>query len=290
MEDARQPGSRNGAHRRANRPGFRLGIGTGAAIIKLVLAAVCSSLLVLSFVDRWPVFVLIPIAAAWAIVFAGLIVVPIVASRIADSLGQHGGDPPFSPPDRGYETDSWAPQVSPPTYPPTHEPEIGPDFSSLKGPMSRPLNVGMASGFDWEGFVAAVATRLETALGEGYSAHGEGAAFVLQHGETVRKVNLRSLFQPPPLEVGERALRGCLKMMDEAQMFAMRVRQRPWPSREGSLNGAPGNLARPRVRLDDGEIRMVWADNWGTVLRLRPLPFDGSPARGRDVTGRDLTW
>jgi len=104
---------------------------------------------------------------------------------------------------------------------------------------------------------------------------------VLQHGEMVRKVNLRSIFQPPPLEVGERALRGCLKMMDEAQMFSMRVRKGPWPSREGSLNGAPGGLARPRVRLDDGEIRMVWADNWGTVIRLRPLRFEGSSVPGR---------
>ncbi|GEM_PF-5332128 len=290
VEHARRPGSRRGAHRRTNRPGFRLGIGAGAAITKLLLAALCSALLVLAFVDRWSVFVLVPIGAIWAIVFAGLIVVPIIASYIADSLGQHGGDKPFSPPDRGYDTDSWAPQVSPPTYPPANEPEIGPDFSALKGPISRPLAVGMASGFDWEGFVEAVADRLETALGEGYSASGDGAAFVLQYGETVRKVNLRSIFQPPPLEVGERALRGCLKMMDEAQMFSMRVRQRPWPSREGSLNGGPGNLARPRVRLDDGEIRMVWADDWGTVLRLRPLPFDGSSARGRDVMGRDVSW
>jgi hypothetical protein len=72
--------------------------------------------------------------------------------------------------------------------------------------------------------------------------------------------------------------------MDEAQMFSMRVRQAPWPNREGAVIGAPGNLPRPRVRLDEGEIRMVWADSSGTVLRLRPLPFHGAVGSGRDVT------
>jgi hypothetical protein len=246
------------------------------------MAAVCSALVVLAIVYRWNVFVLIAVGVIWAIVFAGLIVVPIIASYIAESLSQNGVARTYLPPDRGYDTDSWAPEVSQPTYPPA--PEIGLDFSLRKGPMSRPLAVGMAAGFDWAGLVEAVATRLETALGDGYSAECDGAAFLLRHGEMVRKVNLRSIFQPPPLEVGERALRGCLKMMDEAQMFSMRVRQGPWPTREGTLNGAPGNLARPRVRLDDGEIRMVWADNWGTVLRLRPLPFASSAAKGPEGT------
>ncbi|MGO8876223.1 MAG: hypothetical protein ACLQNG_10735 [Acidimicrobiales bacterium] len=279
MEDARPAESRSTAHRRAQRPGFRLGIGAGAALAKLIVAIFFSVLLVLSIVNRWNVFFLIAIGIIWAIVFAGLIVVPIIASFIADSLSQHGGRQAFSPPDQGYDFDSWVQEAMPPTYPPLPEPGM-----PWRGPMARPLAVGMASGFDWEGLVQGVATRLETALGEGYAAEAEGAALVLRYGPMVRKVNLRSIFQPPPMEVSERALRGCLKMMDEAQMFSMRVRQAPWPNREGAVIGAPGNLPRPRVRLDEGEIRMVWADSSGTVLRLRPLPFHGAVGSGRDVT------
>jgi hypothetical protein len=269
----RRSADREKARHRPNRPGFRLGIGAGSSIAKLVAAACLTVLLVLAIERRWSVFVLIGIGILWAIVFAGLIVVPIIASFIADSLSQYGLGRPHTPPDKGFETDSWAQVSTPPTYPP--HPELGSFEQATNGRRPGP-RVGMAAGFDWEGLVDGVAERLETALGEGFSADSDGAALVLRHGEVIRRVNLRSLFQPPPLEVGDRALRGCLKMMDEAQMFSMRVRQAPWPTREGALEGAAGNLARPRVRLDDGEIRMVWADNWGTVLRLQPIPFKGS--------------
>ncbi len=274
VDDAHTAAGRPEGRQRSNRPGFRLGIGMGAALAKIAVAICFSVLLVLAFTERWNVFVLIAVGVVWAVVVAGLIVVPIVASFIADSLGQHGLNRPLSPPDRGFEFDSWAQEALPPTYPPA-------DFGSPQhGLMARPLARGMAAGFDWPGLVSGVAARLETALGEGYTAEAEGAALVLRYGPMVRKVSLRSTFQPPPTEVSDRALRGCLKMMDEAQMFTMRVRQGPWPNREGA-NGTPGNLPRPRVRLDDGEIRMVWADNAGTVLRLRPLPFSGSSASGR---------
>lgn len=281
MEHAQGPGSRPTA-RQASRPGIRLGIGAGSAIVKLVVAAIFSILVVLSLVERWNVFLIIPIAVIWAIVFAGLIVVPIVASFIADSLSQQGRPEPFRKPDLGFDTDSWAKEPWPPAFPSRG---LGEDPApATRGPMARPLAVGMASGFDWGALVEGVAERLALALGDGYSARAEGTSLVLQHGEALRKVSLGSIFQPPPLDVGERALRGCLKMMDEAQMFSMRIRQAPWPTREGGLEGAPGNLARPRVRLDDSEIRMVWADSWGTVLRLRPLPFEAAP------TAHDATW
>lgn len=277
MKD-RRPGSPPRGRRRTGRPGFRLGIGAGAALTKLAVAGFLSVLLGLAIADRWNVIVLVVIGFVWAFVFAGLIVVPIVASFIADSLGQHRIARPFSPPDHGYDVDSWALDGPPPTYPPPP-----PNLRGATGGLGGvPLAVGMSSGFDWAGLVDGVASRLETALGDGYAARPEGSALVLRYGPMVRKVNLRSIFQPPPLEVSERALRGCLKMMDEAQMFSMRVRQGPWPSREGSPDGAPGNLPRPRVRLDDGEIRMVWADSSGTVLRLRPLPFYGGAAPRRD--------
>lgn len=276
VDDAHRAASRHVGRRRSNRPGLRLGIGTGVALAKIAVASCFSVLLVLAFTERWNVFFLITIAIGWAAVVAGLIIVPIVASFIADSLGQHGLKGPIEPPDRGFEFDSWAQDSLPPTYPPAAVTGI------QDGLMARPLVRGMAAGFDWPELVSGVAARLETVLGEGYRAEAEGAALVLRYGPMVRKVSLRATFQPPPMEVSDRALRGCLKMMDEAQMFTMRVRQGPWPRREGA-NGTPGNLPRPRVRLDDGEIRMVWADNSGTVLRLRPLPFSGSSATGRNT-------
>jgi hypothetical protein len=272
----------SGSRRPPARPGLRLGIGAGSAIVKLVVAATFSVLVVLSLVERWNVFLIIALGTIWALVFAGLIVVPIIASFIADSLSQHGRAEPFRRPDLGFDTDSWAKESWPPAYPPQPESEEPPP--ATRGPMARSLAVGMASGFDWAALVEGVAERLAVALGDGYDVRAEGTSLVLEHGEALRRVSLGSIFQPPPLEVGERALRGCLKMMDEGQMFSMRIRQAPWPTREGSLEGAPGNLARPRVRLEDNEIRMVWADSWGTVLRLRPMPFEAAP------TAHDATW
>ena len=130
-----------------------------------------------------------------------------------------------------------------------------------------------------------MAARLEDALGEGFTAVADGGtSLMLRHGsEMSRKVNLGLIFQAPPVDVGERAMRGVLKMMDEAQMFAMRVHHEPWPSRGGTRETGPGNLPRPQVRLDGGEIRMSWADSRGTMLRLRPLPFDSAaPTAPRD--------
>jgi hypothetical protein len=152
--------------------------------------------------------------------------------------------------------------------------------------MTRPSIANATVGFDWMRLVQGVAARLEDALGEGFSAEVEGSSvLMLRHSDVSRKVNLGLIFQPPPLDVAERAMRGCLKMMDGAQMFAMRVHHDPWPSRGGTRESGPGNLARPQVRLEDGEIAMSWVDSWGTMLRLPPVPFDDpSPAR------REATW
>lgn len=264
--------------RRATR-GIRLGIGAGTALVKLAAAGMLTALLVIAVLHRWNIFELIAIGAIWAIVFAGMIVVPVLASFIARSLGQYGAKRPFTPPDHGYGTAPRAQVSSPPTYPPALRPEARSWSSRLQGSGPLATNLGVASGSDWAGLVERMATRLETTLGEGYSASADGTALVLGHGDSVRSVDLGPVFAPPPPEVGELALRGCLRMMEEAQMFSMRFRQAPWPSRDGTPNGAPGNLARARVRMDEGEIRMVWADSRGVVLRLRPLPFD--VGRGR---------
>jgi hypothetical protein len=133
-------------------------------------------------------------------------------------------------------------------------------------------------GFDWGRFVNEVAARLADALGEGFTAEGNGSSLIIRNGEQVRRINLGSILQPPPLDVSERALRACLKMMDEAQMFAMRVGHEPWPVRSADDQAGPANLPRPAVRIDAGEIRMTWADGHGPVVRLEPLPLAEAPS------------
>jgi len=271
------------ATRRAGGP--HLGIGAAQALAKLTAAMILTGLAVASFVLRWNPFLIIVIGLAWAIVFAGLIVVPIVAGRVADTLSQYGRKAPQLPRERDGAQgggDSWdgverrRPQATP---------DIGLQLPPTRGLMARPDVLETVPGFNWTGLVEGVADRLEGALGEGFTAQADFPALVLRHGEMVRRVNLGLIFQPPPLDVGERALRGCLKMMDEAQMFSMRVRQTTWPDRGDDRDRAPGDLARPRVRLEEGEIRMAWADNGGTLLRLPPLPF-GGPSPG----SRDSNW
>ncbi|HEV8065711.1 MAG TPA: hypothetical protein VGP46_12795, partial [Acidimicrobiales bacterium] len=130
-----------------------------------------------------------------------------------------------------------------------------------------------AKGYDWGGFVSDVASRLEQALGEGFAAEGSGSFLAIRKDDQVRRINLGSILQPPPLDVSERAMRACLKMMDEAQMFAMRVKHEPWPTRGPGDDAGPANLPRPRVRMDDEQISMSWADSHGTVIRLDPVPL-----------------
>jgi hypothetical protein len=135
------------------------------------------------------------------------------------------------------------------------------------------------------GLMQGVASRLEGALGDGFNAEAvDGTSLMLRYGDQMsRRVNLRMILQPPPLDVTERAMRGCLKMMDEAQMFAMRVHHEPWPSRTGTRETEPGNLPRPQVRLENGDIAMSWADSLGIMLRLQPLSFDNDPPRRPDT-------
>jgi len=260
----------------------RLGIGAGPAIVKLAAAAVLTALLVLSFVFRWNPFVIIVIGLAWAIVFAGLIVAPLVSSRVADALAQYGARSPKSPhpPAAGAAIgDSWDGSERRGVAP-TPGDAGGPP--ATRGLMARPDVHENVPGFDWAGLVHGVGERLEGALGEGFSAEADGTSLVLRNGEQLRRVNLGSIFQPPPIDVGERALRGCLKMMDEAQMFSMRVRHGPWPCRDDAGQRGSSDLARPKVRLEEGEIRMAWADNAGTLLRLPPLRFGGAAPGSRD--------
>jgi len=266
--------------RRRDRPGrqIRLGVGTADALAKLLAAALLSGLLVISFVQRWNPFFIIVIAIVWAIVTAGLVLAPMMASFFADFLSQHGARNPTAARDLQKSTPGWADTREPrPTAG-----DIGLRLTPSKGPMVRPQSSTIVSGFDWEGLVQAVASRIEEALGHDFTTESKASALVLRHGEMVRTVNLGSIFQPPPLDVSERALRGCLKMMDESQMFAMRVGGKPWPTRAASAEGGPVALARPRVRLDEGQIRMMWADSSGVVVRLRPLPFGELPPVRQD--------
>jgi hypothetical protein len=265
----------------ATRRGFRLGVGAGSAIAKVVAAAILSALLVFAIAQHWPWYFLLVIGVPWALVFAGLVVVPMIASFVADTLSQHGRAGPLRTRATGPErSDAWGEAQ----HPLRRASDIGLHVAPTKGMMARPPVARTATGFDWIGLMQGVATRLEDALGEGFKAEAEdGTSIMLRHGDDMsRKVNLRLIFQPPPLDVSERAMRGCLKMMDEAQMFAMRVHHEPWPSRGGTRDTGPGNLPRPQVRLDRGQISMSWADSWGTMLRLRPLPFDSAPSEPND--------
>jgi hypothetical protein len=263
---------------RVHRVQIRLGIGTGPAIIKLLAGAALTAALVFGFHRRWNIFVLLFLGLLWAIVVAGLILAPIISGLVADFLGQFRHTRP--PLEHEVEIDRglWAP-ATPPTYPATRI-EAGRQSSADEVLAGQPMPLGMAAGFDWDGLVEAVAASLETVLGEGYTVEGDSTSIVLRHGDMVRKVNLGSIFQPPPPDASERAMRACVKMMDEAQMFAMRVQSSPWPCRQGRGEGDAQDLPRPRARIDNGEIQMVWSDGLGVVVRLVPVPLTSAPGRG----------
>jgi len=271
------------------RRGFRLGVGSSSALSTLIAAAILTVLVVVALVQRWNVIVIVIIAIAWAIVVAGFVIVPIAASSIAKTFSQFGGAGAVVPPPPGPPSDdAWREQgpgsLGPSSLSPV--PDGSPGAPAAGALTIRRVIANAAPGYDWMRLVQGVAVRLEEVLGEGFSAEAEGGPIVvLRHISGIsRRVNLGSSFQPPPLDVAERAMRGCLKMMDEAQMFAMRVQRDPWPSRGGTRESGPGNLARPRVRLEDGEIAMSWADGWGTMLRLPPLPFEGASPAASDTT------
>lgn len=260
---------------------LRLGVGAASAVAKLVAAAILSALLVVAISQRWPWYVLLAIGVTWAVVFAGFVVVPMISSFIADTLSQHGRAQPVQPRESVPQPeDGWGEGL----HPLRRASDIGLHVAPTRGLMARPTTGRTAPGFDWIGLMQGVAIRLEGALGEGFQAEAEdGTSLMLRHGDQMsRKVNLGQIFQPPPIDVAERAMRGCLKMMDEAQMFAMRVHHEPWPSRGGTPETGPGNLPRPQVRLEGGTILMSWADNWGAMLQLDALPFDSDPPTSPD--------
>jgi hypothetical protein len=290
---SRRPEIRDEPRRRRE---FHFGVGSASAALRLLGAALLTALVVVAIARHWPWYVLLVIGVIWAGVFALGVVVPLISSFIADSLSQFGRARPVHPREPDPEpADAWGDQAK---HPMRRASDIGlgpsdrPYAPPTKGMMARPYIGGSAPGFDWVGLLQGVGARLEDALGEGFTAEAEGGtSLMLRHGgEMSRKVNLGLIFQPPPLDVGERALRGVLKMMDEAQMFAMRVHHEPWPSRGGTREAGPGNLPRPQVRLEGGEIRMSWADSLGTMLRLRPLPFESAPPKARPGMGGDRSW
>jgi hypothetical protein len=280
VDGSRRPGYGDDKIRRR---GLRLGVGAASAIAKLLAAIILSGLVVVALVERWNSLILLVVAIAWAIVFAGLVVVPMIASFITNALSQSKGAPSVTHP---------ASSSSPDTAFVEHAAsmprliDMGPGAAPTRGLLTRPLIENAAPGFDWTRLMRCVAERLDDVLGEDFSAEMEaGTVLVLRHsGEISRKANLGSSFQPPPLDVTERVMRGCLKMMDEAQMFAMQVHHDPWPSRGGTRESGPGNLARPQVRIEGGEIAMSWVDSWGAMLRLPPLPFDRSSPEALDGT------
>jgi hypothetical protein len=234
--------------------------------------------MVYGFKVKWPALFMVFIGAFWALVVGGLIVVPLVGGVLADSLSQFGKVKKLPPAEKAPEdTDEWNERryaMPEPTTRPYHAPPPPKAWTQQPG-------VASASGFDWGGFVGDVALRLETVLGPGFSAEGGPSALVLRHGDEVRRVNLGSVLQPPPLDVTERASRACLKMMDEAQLFGMRIKHEPWPVRSLDEKVGPASLPRPRVRVNGAEILLSWADRYGEVVRLDPVQLGGVQSLAR---------
>jgi hypothetical protein len=253
---------------RRNRRGIRIRIviGSGVALAKLVALVALTTMLVVGFSQRWSAVYLLLLGVPWAIVLGALILAPMASSWFVDRLGQfpmaHRRHPPPSAPGPSSEPREIGLQLPLPAA------EV-----AVAGPGPQML--------DWPAFIADLADRLEEALGPGFSARPAGLSLVLRCGELVRRVNLGLILQPPPLDADERAMRACLKLMDEAQMFAMRVRRTQWPSRGDEPLHAEGSLARPQVRVADGALQMAWADPWGVVLSLPPLSLRDLPVRDR---------
>jgi hypothetical protein len=263
---------------------LRLGIGTSQALWVIGITASLTALLIYSFRVRWPALVDVMIGAVWALAVGGFVIVPIIGRFLADALSQFGKAKPLpAPPGRQKEPDEWEER--------RHiRPEPSDIGLHLPPTTSQRLRDGgqRARGYDWGGFISEVAARLAQALGEGFTAEGDGSSLVIRKGDQVRHINLGSILQPPPLDVAERAMRACLKMMDEAQMFAMRVKHEPWPVRSLADETGPSNLARPRVRMDDEQISMSWADSHGTVIRLGPVPLFEN--RSEPAAGDQSIW
>lgn len=134
-------------------------------------------------------------------------------------------------------------------------------------------------GIDWEGLIESVAIRLEDALGPGFYAHGYGHVLYLSHADSRRRISLAELAASTDPDGAAIAMRMCMKMLDNAQMFKMQQLRQPWP-RRGVRDDAspPVTLPRPRVRLADFELHMAYVDELGPVLSLPSLPFvEGHP-------------
>jgi len=148
---------------------------------------------------------------------------------------------------------------------------------------------------DWHGLVQSVAARLEDSLGVEFVVRAEEYTLVLRRGDLTRRVALAGAFASPPAREDERAIRGCLKMLDAAQVFAMRALGRSWPERE--TPGGPERertrdpVPRPHATVVDGELRLSFVDDSGTVVDFPPIPFSASGAPDGPVRGGSPgTW
>jgi hypothetical protein len=195
----------------------------------------------------------------WSIFTGSVMLAPWFSKRTADGLTQFSAQPMTrrdrltgEPLHRTARGTLWRPGEVRPSYFETHPPPL-----------------------DWHSIVAASAWRLREILPTGIEVRAEKLSLVLTSGEARRTVHLGSMFASPPQDEAPRVLRGCEKMLSQAQSFVVEQRREPWPQRPG----APGSeSAQPSARIVKGEIVLGYGDHLGPVAVLSPIPWPGDPA------------
>jgi hypothetical protein len=210
-----------------------------------------------------------------------------LSRRMADSLTQFDAKPPFpAGPVAGGGTAGFpaGPVAGGGTAgsPPAAVLTAAPTWGWQPGEEAAPTYYSTHSPpMDWHGLVQSVAARLEDELGVEFSVRAEEYSLVMRHGDLARRVALAGAFAPPPAREDERAIRGCLKMLDAAQVLAMRALQHRWPQQAT----AGGPLPRPHATVVDGELLLAFVDDRGPVLEFPPIPFAASGAPDGPVRG-----
>jgi len=131
---------------------------------------------------------------------------------------------------------------------------------------------------EWEDLVRSMGSRIEKALGDDFAIESDAYGLVLHHGTSSRRVPLAGSFQPPPADRTDRAVRACLKMLEEAQAFRVNELDSRWPVRVTAPGDWPPTTSQPvpRAAVRDGAIHPGYHDDAGIVLELDPIEWPQS--------------